>query len=109
MKVHQAIYTLLLIAYFLPCIILDFLLHAEYHLKRTFKELTIRHSYQFLNVPSHEWHSWSVDDGSSILSELVVKLYNRKWLKYCVRILLVGKRRVIMVVTTEADNDRHLI
>ena len=44
-----------------------------------FKEPVIRHSYQFPNVLSHEWHGWKeVDyDGSSILSGLLVKLYNR--------------------------------
>ena len=31
----------------------------------------------FPNVSSHEWHSWKADDYSSILSGLVVKLYNR--------------------------------
>ena len=47
------------------------------HGKRMFKEPIIRHLYQFSNVPSREWHSWKVDDdGSSILSGLVVKLYN---------------------------------
>ena len=25
-------------------------------------------------MPSHNWHNWKVDDGSSILSGLVVKL-----------------------------------
>ena len=38
------------------------------------KEPIIRHLYQFPYVPSHNWHSWKVDDGSSILSGLVVKL-----------------------------------
>ena len=43
-----------------------------------FKEPVIRHSYQFPNALSHEWHDWKVDyDGSSILSGRVVKLYNR--------------------------------
>ena len=43
-----------------------------------FKEPIIEHSYQFSDVPSHERHSWKVDDdGSLILSGLVVKLYNR--------------------------------
>ena len=64
--------------FFSPCINLVFLLRLEYHLKRMFKEPTIRNSYQFQNVPSHEWHNWKVDDGTSILSGLVVKLYNRK-------------------------------
>ena len=42
------------------------------------KQPIIRHLYQFPNVPGHAWHSWNVDDdGSLILSELVVKLYNR--------------------------------
>ena len=72
------------------------------------KEPTIRNSYQFPNVPSHEWQHWKVDNGSSILSGLVVKLYNIKWLKYCVMILLVAKRRVIIMITTEADNDKRL-
>ena len=36
----------------------------------------IRHSYQFANLPIHEWHSWKVDDdGSSILSGLVVMYF----------------------------------
>ena len=39
-----------------------------------FKEPIIRHSYLFSNVPSHECHSWKVDDGSSILSRLMVQL-----------------------------------
>ena len=60
------------------CKALVFLLLAEYHLKRMFKETTIRNSYKFLNVPSHECHNWKVVDRSSILSGLVVKLYNRK-------------------------------
>ena len=55
-----------------------FLLLAEYHLKQILKEPTIRNSYQFPNVPSHEWQNWKVDNGSSILSGLVVKLYNSK-------------------------------
>ena len=50
----------------------------EYHLKHILKEPTIRNSYQFRNVPSHEWQNWKVDNGSSILSGLVVKLYNSK-------------------------------
>ena len=33
----------------------------------------IRNSYQYLNVPSHEWHNWKVDNSLSILSGLVVK------------------------------------
>ena len=48
------------------------------YLKHILKELTIRNSYQFLNVPNHEWQNWKVDNGSSILSGLVVKLYNSK-------------------------------
>ena len=63
---------------FPPCIALFVLLLAKYHWKRMFKEPITRHSYQFPNVPSHEWHSWKVDDdGSSFLSGLVVKLHNR--------------------------------
>ena len=42
------------------------------------KEPTIRNSYQFPNVPSHEWQHWKVDNEYSILSRLVVKLYNSK-------------------------------
>ena len=42
------------------------------------KEPTIRNSYQFPNVPSHKWQNWKVDNGSSILSGLVVKLNNSK-------------------------------
>ena len=57
---------------------LVFLLLAEYHLKHILKEPTIRNSYQFPNVPSHEWQNWKVDNGSSILRGLVVKLYNSK-------------------------------
>ena len=47
----------------------------------------------FLNVPIPVWLiSWILNDyGSSILSGLVVKLYNRDILKYCVMILLVVK------------------
>ena len=36
-----------------------------------FKEPIISNLYKFPN----EWHSWKVDDGSSILSRLVAKLY----------------------------------
>ena len=54
------------------------LLLAEYHLKHILKEPTIRHSYQFPNVPSHKWQNWKSDNGSSILSGLVVKLNNSK-------------------------------
>ena len=57
---------------------LVFLLLAEYHLKHILKEPTIRNSYQFPIVPSHEWKNWKVDNRSSILSGLVVKLYNSK-------------------------------
>ena len=78
-----------------------------------FKEPVIRHSYQFPTVLSHEGHGWIVDyDGSSILSGLVVKLYNRNCLIYCVMILLVtvvARRWMIMMISTDADNDRHLI
>ena len=63
---------------FPPCKALAFLLLAEYHLKRKLKEPTIRNSYQFPNVPSHKWQNWKVDNGSSILSGLVVKLNNSK-------------------------------
>ena len=72
------------------------------------QKATIRNSYQFLNVPSQEWHNWKVYDGSSILSGLVVKLYNSKGLKYCVMMLLVARRRMIIMNTTEADNDKRL-
>ena len=54
--------------FFLSCKALAILLLVEYHLKCIFKEQTIRNSYQFPNVPSHEWHNWIVKDGSSILS-----------------------------------------
>ena len=63
---------------FPPSIVLVVPLLAEYHLKCMFKEPFIKHSHQFLNVPSHECHSYKVDYGSSILSGLVVKLYSRK-------------------------------
>ena len=43
-------------------------------MKHILKEPTIRNSYQFPNVPSHEWQNWKVDNGSSILSGLVVKM-----------------------------------
>ena len=89
-------------------LLLVFLLLAEYHLKHTLKEPTIRNSYLFPNVPSHKWQNWKVDNGSSILSGLVVKLNNSKWLKYCVMILLVARRRVIIMITIEADNDKRL-
>ena len=36
-----------------------------------FKEPIIRNLYKFPN----EWNSWKLDDGSSILSRLVAKLY----------------------------------
>ena len=55
-------------------IALVFLLLAEYHLKHILKEPAIRISYQFPNVPSHEWQNWKVDNASSILSGLVVKI-----------------------------------
>ena len=61
-----------------PCKAIVFLLLAEYHLKQILKEPTIRNSYQFPNVPSHKWQNWKVDNGSSILSGLVVKLNNSK-------------------------------
>ena len=63
---------------FPPCKTLVFLLLAEYHLKHILKEPTIRNSYQFPNVPSHNWQNWKVDNGSSILNGLVVKLNNSK-------------------------------
>ena len=64
---------------FPPCKALVFLLLAEYHLKHILKEPTIRNSYQFPNVPSHKWQNWKVDNnGSSILSGLVVKLNKSK-------------------------------
>ena len=63
---------------FPPCKALVFLLLAEYHLKHILKEPTIRNSYQFPNFPSHEWQNWKVDNDSSILSGLVVKLYKSK-------------------------------
>ena len=52
--------------------------YLQFHLKHILKEPTIRNSYQFPNVPSHKWQNWKVDNGSSILSGLVVKLYNSK-------------------------------
>ena len=52
--------------------------------------------YQFPNVPSHEWQKCEVDNGLSILSGLMVKLYNSKRLKYCAIILNVARRRVII-------------
>ena len=58
--------------------LLVFFLLAEYHLKHILKEPTIRNSYQFPNVPSHKWQNWKVDNGSSILSGLVVKLNHSK-------------------------------
>ena len=61
-----------------PCKALVFLLLAEHLLKHILKEPTIRNSYQFLNVPSHKWQNWKVDNGSSILSGLVVKLNSSK-------------------------------
>ena len=62
-KVHQVMYSLSLVASYSPCIVLVFLLLAEYHLKRMFKDPTIKHLYQFPNVSSHECRSWKVDDG----------------------------------------------
>ena len=79
-----------------------------YHLKCIFNEPIIKNSYQFPNVLSHEWHSWKVDDGSSILSGLVVKLHDGKRLKYHVMILLVARRQMIIMITTEADKDKRL-
>ena len=38
----------------------------------------------------------------------MVKLNNSKLLKYCVMILLVARRRVTIMITTEADNDKRL-
>ena len=107
-KVHQSRYSLLLRHSFPPCKALVFLLLAEYHLKHILEEPTNRNSYQFRNVPSHGWQNWKVDNGSSILSGMVQKLYNSKWLKHCVMILLVARRRVIIMITTEADNDKRL-
>ena len=107
-KVNQSRYLLLLMTLFSPCKALVFLLLVEYHLKHILKEPTFRNSYQFSNVPSHEWQNWKADNGSSILSELVVKLFYSKWLKYCVMILLVASRCVIIMITTEADNDKRL-
>ena len=67
----------------------------------------------FISVPESVKsliHSLKVyADGSSILSGLVVKLYNRNWFKYCVMILLDAWRRVIMMISTEADNGKHFI
>ena len=63
---------------FLLVKLLVFLLLAEYHLKHILKESTIRNSYRFPNVPRHEMQNWKVDNGSSILSGLVEKLYNSK-------------------------------
>ena len=77
-KVHQSRYSLLLMHSFHPCKALDFLLLAEYHLKHILKESTIRNSYQFQSVPSHKWQNLKVDNGSSILSGLVVELNNSK-------------------------------
>ena len=73
----QVLITLNCIVFF-PLKALIFLLLSEYHLKHILKEPTIRNSYQFPNVPSHEWQNWKVDNGSSILSGLVVQLYNSK-------------------------------
>ena len=87
---------------------LVFLLLAAYYLKHIFKVPTIRNLNQLSNVSSHEWQNWKVDNGSSILSGLVVNLYNSKWLKYCVMILLVARRRVIIMIATEADSDKRL-
>ena len=63
---------------FPPCKALVFLPLAVYHLKHILKEPTIRNSYQFQNVPSREWQNWKINNGSSILSGLVVKFYNSK-------------------------------
>ena len=74
-------------------------------------EPIIRHSYQFPNVHSPVWLiSWNLDDdGSSTLSGLVVKFQNRNRLKYCVMIILVVRRQMIMVISKEADKDKRLI
>ena len=94
---------------FIPhCKALVCLLLAEYHLKLMFKEPSVMNLYQFSNILSNEWQSWKADDGSSILSELVVKLYNRKWLKHCVMNPLVARRWVIMMIATEVDSDKRL-
>ena len=58
---------------FSPSKALVFHLLAEYHLKHILKEQTIRNSYQFPNVPSHEWQNWKVENGSLILSGLVTR------------------------------------
>ena len=75
------------------------------------KEPIIGHSYQFPNVQSHEWHHWKVDDGSSILSDLVVKIVQHETTEilcddsywFATR---RTQRRVIMMITTEADNNK---
>ena len=54
---------------FATLLTLVFLLLTEYHLEHILKEPTIRNSYQFPNVPSHEWQNWKVDNGSSILMD----------------------------------------
>ena len=43
-----------------PCITLVFLLLVQFYLKRMSKKPVMRHLYQFLNVPSHEWHIWNI-------------------------------------------------
>ena len=63
---------------FSPCKAFVCILLAEYHLKHILKEPTITNLYQFPNVPSHELQNWKVENDSSILSGLVVKLYNSK-------------------------------
>ena len=64
-KIYQGTSVQVLFA-FNGLVFLVFLLLAEYHLKHILKEPTIRNSYQFRNVPSHEWQNWKVDNGSSI-------------------------------------------
>ena len=68
---------MLLMAYISALLALVFLLLAEHRYKRMFKEPVIRHTYLFLTMQNHEWHSWKVDDdGLSILNGLMLKLYD---------------------------------
>ena len=74
------------------------------------KEPIIRHLYQFPNVPSHKWHSWKVDnEGSLILIGLVVRLYHRNRLMYCVMILLDARKKVIMMIPIKAHNNKRFM
>ena len=71
------------------------------------KACSKRHSYQFANVQNHgmalleSWRWWSISTSS--LSGLEVTLYHRNWLINWLMILLVARRRMIILISSEAD------